>query len=108
MTKLKARGPTIHLPNLPDKGCEYHRPSCFTCPYSDCLYDMDQGRRRRELLGNRNRKEDLEIVDWCEQLVAQGVDIPAAMAPIAALHGVQVRTACRREPTARQRPQVRK
>ena len=108
MTKLKARGPTIHLPNLADKGCEYHRPSCFTCPYSDCLYDMDQGRRRRELLGNRDRKEDLEIVDWCGQLVAQGVDIPAALAPIAALHGFQVRTACRREPTARQRPQVRK
>ena len=30
MTKLKAPGPTIHLPNLLDKGCEYHRPSCFT------------------------------------------------------------------------------
>ena len=35
MAKLKAPGPTIHLPNLPDKGCEYHRLSCFTCPYSD-------------------------------------------------------------------------
>ena len=108
MTKLKAPGPTVHLPNLPDKGCEYHRPSCFTCPYSDCLHDMDQGRRRRELLRNRDREEDLEIVDWFEHLVARGVDIPAALTPIAALHGVQVRTACRRGSTARQGPQVRK
>ena len=92
MTKPKAPGPTIHFPNLPDKGCEYHRPSCFTCPYSDYLHDMDQVCRRRELLGNRDREADLEIVDWFEQLVAEGVDIPAALAPIAALHGVQVRT----------------
>ena len=54
---------------------------------------MDKGCRRRELLGNKDREEDLEIVDWFEQLVAQAVDIPAAMAQIAALHGVQVRTA---------------
>ena len=108
MMKLKAPGPTIHLPNVPDKGCEYHRPSCFTCLYSDCLHDMDQGSRRRELLGNRDWKEDLEIVDRFEQLVAQGVDIPAAMSQIAALHGVQVRTANRRVARARQRLQVRK
>ena len=43
MAKLKAPGPTIHFPNLPDKGCEHHRPSCFTRPYSDCLHDMDPG-----------------------------------------------------------------
>ena len=108
MTKLKTPGPTVHLPNLPDRGCEHHRPSCFTCPYSDCLHDMDQGRRRRELQRNRDREADLEIVDWFERLVAQGVDIPAALAPIAAIHGFQVRTVCRRVATARQRLQVRK
>ena len=56
------------------------------------LADMDQGHRRRELQRNRDREADLEIVDWFGQLVAQRVDIPAALAPIAALHGVQVRT----------------
>ena len=92
MTKLKAPGTTVRLPNLPDKGCEYHLPSCFTCPYSGCLHDMDQGCRRRELLGSRDRKEGLEIVDWFEQLVAQEVDIPTAMAQIAAIATSELRS----------------
>ena len=107
-TKLKAPGPTIHLPNLPDKGCDYHRPSCFSCPYSDCLHDMDQERRSRDLLRIKDRgAEDREIVARFEHLVAQGMDRTGAMARIAAFYGVQMRTAYRRVSTARQRLQVR-
>ena len=52
-----------------DRGCKHH-PSCFSCPFSDCLLE-------------RNGVWDLELLDRFDGMVAQGMTAMGAAAHLA-------------------------
>ena len=87
------------IPQIPDRGCQYHRPSCFSCPFRDCVLAMTQVERQRELV----RVSDSRTMARFNQLVAQGLDSTGAAIQIAACEGVKIRTIYRRVERARAR-----
>ena len=87
------------FPLIPDRGCEYHRPSCFSCPFRDCVLAMTQVERKRELV----RVSDIRTMARFNQLVDQGLDSAGAAIQISACDGVRVRTIFRRVERARAR-----
>ena len=72
-----------------DRGCKHH-PSCFSCPFSDCLLE-------------RNGVRDLELLDRFDGMVAQGMTGMGAAAHLASFEGVIVRTIQCRLDKARKR-----
>lgn len=85
------------IPLIPDRGCQYHRPSCFSCPFRDCVLAKSQVERKREL----ERVSDLGTMARFDQLVARCMDSTGAATQIAAFYGVRVRTIFRRVERAR-------
>ena len=65
-----------------DCGCKHH-PSCFSCPFSDCLLDRPAG----EVLLERNGVRDLELLDRFDGMVAQGMPPMGAAAQLASFEG---------------------
>lgn len=55
-----------------DTGCEYH-PSCLTCPFAVCRYDLAQGLRTLQILAQAKEAVRMRsggaTVDECARLL---------------------------------------